>query len=30
MRDGRAKTVRRVLAVAMLGVGVWFLAKAFL
>lgn len=28
MADGRARTVRRVLAVTMLGVAVWFLAKA--
>ncbi|MFL0355542.1 LysE family translocator [Erythrobacter sp. GH1-10] len=30
MADGRALVVRRVLAVGMLGVGAWFLAKAFL
>lgn len=30
MSDGRARLVRRVLAVGMLGVGAWFLAKAFL
>ena len=29
MRESRARFVRRVLAVAMLGVGAWFLAKAF-
>ncbi len=29
MVEARAKTVRRVLALAMLGVGAWFLAKAF-
>ena len=28
--SGRAQVVRRVLALVMLGVGVWFLAKAFL
>ena len=29
MHERRARIVRRVLAVAMLGVGLWFLAKAF-
>lgn len=29
MADGRARKVRRVLAIAMLGVAGWFLAKAF-
>jgi threonine/homoserine/homoserine lactone efflux protein len=29
MADSRARKVRRVLALGMLGVGVWFLAKAF-
>lgn len=29
MAGSRARTVRRVLAVAMLGIGVWFLTKAF-
>lgn len=29
LAESRARTVRRVLAVAMLGVAVWFLAKAF-
>ncbi len=29
MAHNRAMIVRRVLAVAMLGVAVWFLAKAF-
>ena len=29
MSGSRTRTVRRVLALAMLGVGVWFLAKAF-
>ncbi len=29
MAEARARTVRRVLALAMLGVGAWFLAKAF-
>ena len=28
MAKGRARAVRRVLALTMLGVGVWFLAKA--
>jgi threonine/homoserine/homoserine lactone efflux protein len=28
MAEARARIVRRVLALAMLGVGVWFLAKA--
>lgn len=30
MSDGRALAIRRVLALGMLAVGVWFLAKAFL
>lgn len=29
LAEGRARTVRRVLALAMLGVAAWFLAKAF-